>query len=136
VIHQRMPMFHMEHCVIAATLSTGHDATDCGRPCDRHRLRLRDRVGMEHPLAADVGCRNTIFNAVAQSASPYVKGFQAKGVRWFRVELMDEDASASSKLVRSYQDLLAGRADPDALWRSLKASSVFGVTRGPLGREE
>ncbi len=45
VIHQRIPMFHMEHCVYCAFLSPGTDATNCGRPCDRHDVRLRDRVG-------------------------------------------------------------------------------------------
>ena len=43
-IHQHMPMFHMEHCVFAAFLSDGTDYTNCGRPCDRHDVKLRDRV--------------------------------------------------------------------------------------------
>ena len=60
-IHQHMPMFHMEHCVFCAFLSTGKDFHDCGRPCDRHDVRVRDRVGQEHPLKADAGCRNTVF---------------------------------------------------------------------------
>ena len=57
VIHQQIPMFHMEHCVFCAFLSPGTDKTNCGRPCDSHDVKLRDRVGMEHPLKADVGCR-------------------------------------------------------------------------------
>ena len=50
VIHQQIPMFHMEHCVYCAFLSPGTDATNCGRPCDPHDVKLRDRVGMDHPL--------------------------------------------------------------------------------------
>jgi putative protease len=61
-IHQHMPMFHMEHCVFCAFLSSGTDYTNCGRPCDVHDVKLRDRVGAEHPVKADVGCRNTVFN--------------------------------------------------------------------------
>ena len=34
VIHQHMPMFHMEHCVFCAVLSPGTNKTNCGRPCD------------------------------------------------------------------------------------------------------
>jgi putative protease len=49
-IHQHMPMFHMEHCVFCAFLSDGTDYTNCGRPCDKHDVRVRDRVGAEHPL--------------------------------------------------------------------------------------
>ena len=40
VIHQHVPMFHMEHCVFCAFLSPGTDATNCGRPCDTHDVKL------------------------------------------------------------------------------------------------
>jgi putative protease len=83
-IHQHMPMFHMEHCVFCAFLSTGTDYTNCGRPCDKHDVKLRDRVGMEHPLKADVGCRNTVFNALAQTGAEYVERMLALGVKNFR----------------------------------------------------
>jgi hypothetical protein len=87
VIHQHMPMFHMEHCVFCAVLSPGTNKTNCGRPCDMHDVRLRDRVGMEHPLTADVGCRNTLYNAVPQSAAEIVPILLERGIRHFRVEL-------------------------------------------------
>jgi putative protease len=134
-VHQHMPLFHLEHCVFAACLSKGHDATDCGRPCDRHRVSLRDRTGREHPLGADVGCRNTVFNATPQSASAYVAGWRARGVGWFRVELLREDGPAATALLRPYRALLEGAVDGAELWRRLRASSTFGVTRGPLAEE-
>jgi putative protease len=136
VVHHAMPMFHMEHCVFAALLSEGRDHRDCGRPCDRHRLALRDRTGMEHPLRADVGCRNTIFNAVPQSAGPYLEGMKALGIRCFRVELLRETSEETRRLVKAYRDALEGRASGDAVWRDLRASNVMGVTRGPLGRDD
>src|SRR5204863_8647651 len=71
-IHQHIPMFHMEHCVFCAFLSKGTDFTNCGRPCDVHEVKLRDRVGAEHPLVADVGCRNTVFQSLAQTGAEYV----------------------------------------------------------------
>ena len=72
VVHQHMPMFHMEHCVFAAFLSSGKDHRDCGRPCDRHKVDLKDRTGALFPVHADTGCRNTVFNSVAQSGAEYV----------------------------------------------------------------
>src|SRR5262245_30560392 len=136
VIHQHMPMFHNEHCVFAALLSTGKDATDCGRPCDRHALSLKDWSGKEHPLKADVGCRNTIYNAVAQSSSQYVRRMMDLGVRWFRVELLNETPEAARKLITGYRNLLDGKGNGETLWKELRASNYMGVTRGPLGREE
>ena len=136
VVHQHMPMFHNEHCVFAALLSTGKDATDCGRPCDRHALSLKDWSGKEHPVKVDVGCRNTIYNAVAQSGSQYVRRMLDLGVRWFRVELLQETPDAARRLIQGYRNLLDGKGNGDTLWRELRASNVMGVTRGPLGREE
>jgi putative protease len=134
VIHQHMPMFHNEHCVFAAVLSSGTDATNCGRPCDRHRMALRDWSGFSHPVKADVGCRNTVFNAVPQSASPYLRRLKELGVRWFRVDLLEQSGDEARRLIRAYRDVLEGRRDGATLWQELRASTEFGVTRGPLGR--
>jgi putative protease len=131
-LHQHMPMFHMEHCVFAAFLSNGKDHTDCGRPCEAHRVHLRDRVGMKHPLRADVGCRNTLFNAVAQTGAGYFKELRAAGLRNFRVELLEEDAMQTGDILRAYQALLSGETEGVELWRALRARSQLGVTKGTL----
>ena len=132
VIHQQIPMFHMEHCVFCAFLSPGTDATNCGRPCDHHDVKLRDRVGMEHPLKADVGCRNTLFNAVPQTAAEYLPRLLARGVRHLRVEFLDDSPTAVAGTLGLYADAIAGRRDPRTLWRDLKATGKYGVTRGAL----
>jgi len=131
-IHQHMPMFHMEHCVFAAFMSNGKDYTDCGRPCEKHRVSLRDRVGMEHPLRADVGCRNTLFNAVPQTGAKFFTQLEAAGLRRFRLELLDENAADARRIIRAYQSLLAGETQGEALWTTLKAQSQLGVTRGAM----
>ncbi|MGV3532862.1 MAG: DUF3656 domain-containing U32 family peptidase, partial [Chthoniobacteraceae bacterium] len=129
-IHQHMPMFHMEHCVFAAFLSKGKSFLDCGRPCDNHRVRLKDRVGMEHPLRADVGCRNTVFNAVPQTGAKFFDALQGAGLRRFRVELLEESAEESTKVIRAYQRLQSGEQPGEQLWQDLRAQSQLGVTRG------
>ena len=132
VIHQHMPLFHMEHCVFCALLSPGTNHTNCGRPCDRHEVRLRDRLGLEHLLQADVGCRNTLYNAVAQSGAEVVPALRAAGVRHFRVELLEEKADDVRETIRLYRDLLADRLTGKEVWRRLKAVNRVGVTRGTL----
>jgi putative protease len=132
VVHQHMPMFHMEHCVFCAVLSPGTNKTNCGRPCDDHAVKLRDRIGVEHPLTADVGCRNTLYNAVAQSGAEAVPALLAKGVRHLRIELLDEDDAAIGKVIGSYRDLMAGMATGRDVWTALKATNRVGVTRGTL----
>jgi putative protease len=132
VVHQHMPMFHMEHCVFCAVLSPGTNKTNCGRPCDDHLVKLRDRIGVEHPLTADVGCRNTLYNAVAQSGAEVVPTLLAKGVRHLRVELLDEDDAAIGKVIAAYRNLMAGVTSGRDVWMDLKAMNRVGVTRGTL----
>ncbi len=132
VIHQHMPMFHMEHCVFCAVLSPGTDKTSCGRPCDVHAVHLRDRLGVEHRLTADVGCRNTLFNATPQSAAEAVPALLERGVRHVRVELLEEDDTEIRTVITAYRGLLAGQLSGRDVWQQLKASNRVGVTRGTL----
>jgi U32 family peptidase len=131
-IHQHMPMFHMEHCVFAAFLSDGTDYTNCGRPCDRHEVKLRDRVGSEHLVKADVGCRNTVFNARAQSGAQCAQELLAAGLRRFRVEFLSEDRSEARHLIRVYRRLLGGEIPGEEVWRDLRVHLQLGVTKGSL----
>jgi putative protease len=132
VVHHPMPLFHTEHCVIAATLSTGKDHRDCGRPCEHHQVSLRDRAGMVHPVEADVGCRNTVFHGAAQSAASLVEPLIAAGVGRFRIELVRESADEVRTIVREYRALVAGLRSAKDLWRTLKADGHYGVVRGSL----
>jgi U32 family peptidase len=133
VIHQHMPMFHMEHCVFCAVLSPGTNKHNCGRPCDVHEVRLRDRVGMQHTLTADVGCRNTLFNATPQSAAEAVPQLLARGVRDFRVEFLHHaTADEIGSTLDLYRRLLAGDLTGKDVWTRLRAANRVGVTRGSM----
>ena len=128
-IHQHMPMFHMEHCVFCAFLSQGRDYHDCGRPCDVHDVRLRDRVGAEHPLKADAGCRNTVFNSQAQTGAEFVEHLLALGVRNFRVEFLNETPEEVERTIAKYRQLLRGEISGTELWRELKLFDVTSLFR-------
>ncbi len=132
VIHQHMPMFHMEHCVFCAMLSPGTNKHNCGRPCDVHQVELRDRTGMNHPLTADIGCRNTLFNAAPQSSAEIVPELLQAGVRHFRIELLRETPAEIGRLVELYRQLLQGHCTGAHVWQSLQAMNQVGVTRGTL----
>jgi putative protease len=133
-IHQHMPMFHMEHCLFCAFLCNGTDYTNCGRPCDRHDVKLRDRVGAEHPVKADAGCRNTVFNARAQTGAEYVSRMMALGVRHFRIEFLNETPEQVRQTIARYRLLLSGEITGAQLWRELRLFNQLGVTRGQIGQ--
>lgn len=132
VVHHHLATFHTEHCVYAHTLSQGKDHRTCGRPCERHLLALEDPKGQRHPVVVDVACRNTVFNARAQSAARVVPRLLASGVKRFRVELVWEDEATSAKVLEGWRGLLERRLEPDELNQRLATFEQFGVTAGTM----
>jgi putative protease len=109
------------------------DEQDELRAAVRRAFReLRDRVGMEHVLHADVGCRNTLYNAVPQSAAEVVPTLLSRGLHNFRVELLSERSGEALDVVNLYRDLLDGQIGGKQVWQRLRASNRVGVTRGTL----
>lgn len=134
VIQQHMPMFHMEHCVYCTFLSEGSDYTNCGRPCEAHRVSLKDRVGFSHPVRVDDGCRNTVYNAIEQSGAEYLQHFIDLGISKFRIEFLEESADKVREVIKLYREAMAGRISGTQVWKTLKATNQLGVTRGQLTR--
>lgn len=132
VLHHPMALFHMEHCAIAALLSTGTDYRSCGRPCDRHQVSLRDRAGMDHPVEADVGCRNTVFHARPQSAVQLLPQLMAAGVRRFRIELVRETATEVTRTVTAYARAIENPTRAHDVWAELRTERGYGVVKGSL----
>ncbi len=131
-IHQHLPLFHNEHCVYSHLLSNGHDFRDCGRPCEKHLIQLRDGLGLEHPVIVDVGCRNTVFNARAQSAASCFPTLLGLGVRRYRVELVRENAAETRQVLSAYFDLLRGARTPKSVIQEVGALEKYGVSAGTL----
>jgi putative protease len=118
--------------VFAAFLSGGSSFRDCGKPCERHRVELRDHTGALHPLKADQECRNTMFNGRPQSAAMLVPGLLAKGVRRFRLEALYEDAAALRAKAEAYAALLRGEHTPAEVFARMGLVEKYGVMEGQL----
>lgn len=128
VLHQHMPLFHSEHCVFCAFLTHGHNFKDCGRPCERHDVRVIDRTGAAHYLRSDEGCRNTLFNAHAQSSARCAFPAIRRGLRRFRLEFLTEDANQVKRLMHLYKAYLSGRESLLTLLRQVGAVDRPGIT--------
>ncbi len=137
-VYAHLPVFHTEHCVFCRFLSTGTDYTNCGHPCESHRLALRDHKGQTHPVMADVGCRNTVFEGRAQTAARHLHGWQASGLRDFRLEFVHEDAAGVRAVLSAFRAFLAGHIGVPQLEEQLAAVASpdapagQGVTEGSL----
>ena len=127
-LHHHIATFHNSHCVYAHLLSDGTDYRSCGRPCETHKVALRDFAGHDHPVIVDVGCRNTVFNAQAQSAAPLVPALRAQGVTRFRVEFVWETAEQVQQTLSSYRALISGEISAQSALRRVGVHEQYGVT--------
>ena len=132
IAYQHLPVFYTEHCVFCRFLSTGTTHRDCGRPCEHHRVALRDSHGRAHPVVADVGCRNTVFGAEAQEASAHLDSWRASGIAHYRLEFVHESARQVEDVTRAFQAYLANRTSAAELHDQLRRLAPAGVTEGSL----
>ena len=133
IAHQHLPIFHTEYCLFARFLSDGNSYRDCGRPCEAHVVHVRDPGGGDHLVQADIGCRNTVFNAAAQTAGPVLRSFREAGIGYYRIEFVDEPATEVGDIVAAYRDTLDGRANPEQLRRVLTRVSDANGNRQGVG---
>jgi U32 family peptidase len=132
IAYQHLPVFHTEHCVFCRFLSKGTSYVDCGRPCEEHRVALRDSAGRAHPVMADVGCRNTVFGAEAQDASRHLDEWREARIFRFRLEFAHESAAQVARVTRAFADAMAGRTTFRDLAVRLQKLAPQGTTEGSL----
>jgi len=132
VAYQHLPVFHTEHCVFCRFLSTGTSYRDCGRPCEEHRIALKDPAGRAHPVMADVGCRNTVFGAEAQEASRHFEAWRSAGIRHFRLEFVHESPNQVRSVGEAFAATMRGSMTALDLAGELMAIAPAGVTEGSL----
>ena len=132
VAYHHLPVFHTEHCVFCRFLSNGTSYKDCGQPCETHKVALRDVHGRAHPLMADVGCRNTLFGAEAQSAAAHLPAWLEAGIGHYRLEFVHETAAQVTQVTRAFRQALGGGLTPAGLASRLRQVAPQGTTEGSL----
>lgn len=132
IAYQHLPVFHTEHCVFCRFLSNGTSFKDCGHPCEKHRVELRDLNGRAHPVMADVGCRNTVFGAEAQTAVEHLEEWRAAGIVHYRLEFVHETAEQVAAIIAAFDRTLQGQQPSSALAEQLGKAAPQGITQGSL----
>jgi putative protease len=130
--HQYMPEFHMEHCVFAAFLSKGQTFRDCGKPCEKHHVQLKDMYGNMHEIKADQECRNTMYSAKSMSAANLVPNWQNLGVSTFRFEALHESGTAYIDKIETYLKLIAKKFTTEEVFDKIGKMESYGVSTGQL----
>lgn len=135
-IHQSMPSFHMEHCVYAAFLSKGKSFKDCGKPCEKHKVQLKDQFGNYHWIKPDQECRNTMYNSSAQTALPYFQYWRDLSLGEIRFEALHESGSELVSKIKSYVDVIHNRKTTEQAMQELKTIEKYGLSSRQLDRAQ
>lgn len=130
IAYHHLPVFHTEHCVFCRFLSNGTSYLDCGHPCEKHQVGLRDVQGRIHPVMADVGCRNTVFGAEAQVASQHLDQMTQSGIVNYRLEFVHESDQIVRQVSDAFQNYFAGKMNSTDLDIKLKRIVPQGTTEG------
>lgn len=134
--YQYMPSFHMEHCVFAAYLSKGTSFRDCGKPCEKHDVKLKDQFGNWHQIKPDQECRNTMYNGTSQSAARYVKEWESLGLGLIRYEALKERGAELITKIRAHLDFISGKKDLNSLIKDLGDVESYGLSESHFQREK
>ena len=81
---------------------------------------------------ADVGCRNTIFGAEAQTDVPSIPKWRSAGIRHFRVEFVHETGEQTAKIAESFGQFFHGAIAENELHSVVEKLADQGTTTGSL----
>ncbi|MFT7633003.1 MAG: putative protease [Mariniblastus sp.] len=135
IAYSHLPVFHMEHCVFCRFLSDGTDHTNCGHPCEKHQVSVRDSQGRAHPVMADVGCRNTVFGAEAQTDPTAVANWRSAGIHHFRLEFVHQTPDQVKTIATSFGNFFNSDVSQESLatlQASINEASPQETTQGSL----
>lgn len=131
IAYSHLPVFHMEHCVFCRFLSDGTDSSNCGHPCEKHQISIQDAQGRNHPVMADVGCRNTVFGNEAQFDGQWVEQWWHTGIEDFRIEFVHQTGSQITEVLTAFESFFAGRINASDLETMLNTDATQ-TTQGSL----
>lgn len=132
IAYSHLPVFHTEHCVFCRFLSTGTDNSNCGHPCETHRVAVQDHEGRQHPVMADVGCRNTVFGAQAQVKAAAIREWQSAGIEHFRIEFVHQNGAQVQAITQAFRKFLDRKISLSEFEVILGSHSPQQTTEGSL----
>src|SRR5690606_34604581 len=101
------------------------------RPCEKHRVELRDERGVLHPLKPDAECRNTMYHGVPQSCLSILPELISGGVKHFRLEALYENPGEIKEKIALYQMALQGKPQEELEIR-FQSIEKYGISDGQL----
>ena len=83
----------------------------CTMPCVRGKYQLRDRKGIDFPIACDQFCHMHILNSRPLSMLPHVAALRDAGVAALRIEGRAYEPEELARIVKNYRHVLSMSAE-------------------------
>lgn len=134
VAHGAVELMVSAYCVVGGVMG-GADGR-CRTACRGAAFMLRDRKGVDFPVAVDRRCRMHIFNARDLCMLDHLGDLAGTGVASLRLDLRLRSPAYASRVVSTYRRALEALADdvrhrvPEAVVQQVIALSPGGITRG------
>ena len=131
VAYQHLPVFHTEHCVFCRFLSTGTSYQDCGHPCEKHRVALRDVRRARAPGDGRRGLPQHRLRRRGAGGQPRTwKTGCAPASRTSAWSSCTNPRQQVTGVTRAFEQALAGRIDGRELMQKLQKLTPQGITQG------
>jgi putative protease len=106
VIHGRLPLMILEHCLPGSLTAGAGNKTACSQPCLKEHYVLEDRMRFRFPVEQDTDCRNWIFNAKTHSMLEHVPKLLSTELSHWRIEARTETADWIERVAEAYRACL------------------------------
>lgn len=103
-VYVRMPAFHMEYCLFSMRYGKGERYPECGQPCKKNDLFVKDPKGAVHEVFYDHLCRNTVYLEKPLNYINSIQSASRAGVRYFRIEVIASKGN-SDQMEKSGMDM-------------------------------
>ncbi|WP_313990347.1 DUF3656 domain-containing protein [uncultured Selenomonas sp.] len=130
IVSGRLPLMISEYCALGSFLGD-LDSGTCSMPCRKNKYFLRDRKGIDFPIATDQFCRMHLLNSKRLSLLPYVPNILNAGVKTLRIEGRGMDACTLQQTVRVYRAAMRLRLPlSESDEQNLRMQEGDDITRG------
>lgn len=130
LVHGYIELMVTEYCTMGSYLGNLHTG-QCNQDCLHNRFYLKDRKGVNFPLATDQFCRMHVLNSKQLSMIPHVPKLAEIGIGRLRIEGKKGTPDYIGKLTKLYREILdLGQEHPVFSNNALMERFEQDITRG------
>ena len=97
-------------------------------------VQLKDQFGNWHWIKPDQECRNTMYNASAQTALPYLNLWQNAGLGAVRFEALHEEGNNLIEKISAYLSVLNEEISVDQAMSKLQIQESYALSPRQLAK--